>query len=295
MIHSTGPCLRSSRHSRHDRSVTDAPEDKLLAAARQGDGDALQALLERYQPRIYGFGMKMCRNPDDAQDVLQETLLAVARSVRDFRGASSVSTWLYTIARSFCIKKRRRSKFAPGAIVSLEAEEASALSLRDPGRAPDETVHDREMREALERAIGALEAGYREVLVLRDVEGLSAAEVGEVLGLSVEAVKSRLHRARTTVRKSLLPHFGPAPQASATGGCPDIVRLFSHHLEGDISPSTCAEMERHLASCDRCRSACNSLKDTLRLCRTMPEPGVPPALRDSIREGIKDILSTVSR
>ena len=100
--------------------MAEASDQTLLAAARSGDKDALETLLLRYQPRVYRFGMKMCGDTDDAKDVLQETLLAMARGVRDFRGASSLSTWLYTIARSFCIKKRRRSRFAPAEQQSLD-------------------------------------------------------------------------------------------------------------------------------------------------------------------------------
>jgi len=87
-------------------------DSTVLDAARAGDARALEMLLERHQAQVYRFGLKMCRDPEDAKDVLQDTLLAMARSVRDFRGASSISTWLYAIARSFCIKKRRRSTFA---------------------------------------------------------------------------------------------------------------------------------------------------------------------------------------
>ena len=90
-------------------------DDELLAAARQGDTAALETLLVRYQPHLYRFGLRMCGNVEDAGDVAQESLISMARSVRDFRGDSSVSSWLYTIARRFCIKKRRRSKFAPDA------------------------------------------------------------------------------------------------------------------------------------------------------------------------------------
>src|SRR6187397_1258339 len=95
---------------------------ELLSAARGGDKAALEKLLERHQAQVYRFGMKMCRDPEDAADVLQDTLLAMARGVRDFRGASSLSTWLYSIARSFCIKKRRRSKFGPENERSLDTE-----------------------------------------------------------------------------------------------------------------------------------------------------------------------------
>jgi RNA polymerase sigma-70 factor (ECF subfamily) len=89
----------------------DPTDGALLERARAGERHALEALLERYQAKVYRFGMKLCRDPEDAKDVLQETLLALARGVKELRGASSLSTWLYAVARSFCLKKRRRSKF----------------------------------------------------------------------------------------------------------------------------------------------------------------------------------------
>ncbi len=98
-------------------------DDELLAAARRGDAAALETLLVRYQPHLYRFGLRMCGNVEDAGDVAQESLISMARSVRDFRGDSSVSSWLYTIARRFCIKKRRRSKFAPTREESLDTPE----------------------------------------------------------------------------------------------------------------------------------------------------------------------------
>src|SRR5688500_8551793 len=140
--------------------------------------------------------MNMCRDPAAAEDVVQETLLAMVRTLRGFRGDASVSTWLYTIARSFCIKKRRRPRSAPVAELSLETDRpAAAASLPDASPAPDRLVEEHETRRALETALASLSAPHREVVVLRDVEGLSAGEVAEVTGLSVDAVKSRLHRA----------------------------------------------------------------------------------------------------
>jgi RNA polymerase sigma-70 factor (ECF subfamily) len=272
--------------------VAEIETEPLLQAVRAGDAEALDALLRRYQPQIYRFGMKMCRDPEDAQDILQETLLAAARTLHGFRGGSSVSTWLYTIARSFCIKKRRRSVFAPE-VVSLESEAPRARSAPDQARDPERTLADREVAKALESAIVALEPEYREVLVLRDVEGLSAAEVADVTGLSVAAVKSRLHRARTAVRDRLVPLLAPAatPSVPAAGVCPDVVGLLSRHLEGEIAREVCAEMERHVATCARCKAACDSLRETLRLCRASAPPRVPEAVQDSIRQGIRRLLA----
>jgi RNA polymerase sigma-70 factor (ECF subfamily) len=276
------------------RAMESQADRELLDRARAGDDHALQTLLERHQAQVYRFGMKMCRDPEDAKDVLQDTLLAMARGVRDFQGASSISTWLYTIARSYCIKKRRRSKFAPASERSLDAEAAKdARSVVDPARAPDEALAGRQVERALEQAIAALEPMYREVLLLRDVEGLTANEVAEVLGVSVQAVKSRLHRARLAVREGVAPLLeAPSAAPSLAGTCPDVLTLFSQHLEDEISADVCAQMERHIAACGRCRSACDSLKHTLALCRTAgPAVAVPPAVQASVKVALRNFLA----
>jgi RNA polymerase sigma-70 factor (ECF subfamily) len=278
--------------------MTEQSDHELVEAARAGDQDALEALLDRHQPRIYRFSMKMCRDPEDAQDILQETLLAMARTVGNFRGASSISTWLWTIARSFCIKKRRRSKFAPEREESLDASdgEGEAARVADPGPGPDQVLADREIREAVDRAIDTLDPMYREVLMLRDVEGLGAREVSEVLGLSVDAVKSRLHRARVAVRREVAPLLGPGDEELETAAarapgetCPDILELWSRNLEGEISPDLCAEMERHVAACGGCRAACESLKRTLAVCRTSTTPQVPASVQEAVRRAVRKL------
>ena len=274
--------------------MTDAiADDRLLAAARAGDKQALETLLERHQPEVYRFGMKMCRDPEDAKDVLQDTLIAMARGVRDFRGNSSISTWLYTIARSFCIKKRRRSKFAPEEERSLDTGAAAEVRhLAAAGDNPDDALAGRQVERALEQAIAELDPMHREVLLLRDVEGLSAAEVAEVVGASVQAVKSRLHRARLAVRERVAPLLGVEPTAAPPGACPDVVMMFSQHLEDEISGERCAEMERHLEGCARCRGTCDSLKRTLALCRTVgPSLPVPPAVQASVKTALRDFLA----
>lgn len=269
------------------------PSDtELLDAARGGDKVALEALLERHQAQVYRFGLKMCRDPEDAQDVVQETLLAMARGVRDLRGASSISTWLYTVARSFCIKKRRRSKFAPEE-TSLDAGgTGEGVALSDPSRTPEEALAGKQVEMALEQAIRGLDPMYREVLILRDVEGLSAPEVAEILGVTVQAVKSRLHRARVVVRDNIAPVLGaPTDSAATPGTCPDVLSLLSQHLEDEISADVCSAMERHLERCPRCRGACDSLKRTLALCRTSGlRADVPPSVQSAVKRALKGFL-----
>lgn len=273
-------------------SPRSAAEDALVEAARRGDRRALEDLLERASPLILRFGMRMCGGRvEDAEDVLQDTLLNVVRHVGDFRGASSLSTWLYSIARSACSRKRRKSRFAPERLESLHDEEGrQASALPDPGSQPEQAAAEHELGDVLERAIAGLDPKYREVLLLRDVEGLTAPEVAEVLGLRLEAVKTRLHRARAQVRAAVRPWLGAGADEPPVEGCPDVVSLWSRYLEGDIRPETCSEMERHLESCPRCRGACDSLKRTLALCRALPAGDVPVEIRESLRRAIARAL-----
>ena len=264
-------------------------EAALVDAARAGDRVALERLIAQHQARVYRFGLKLCRDPEVAKDVLQETLLAMARGIRDFRGGASVSTWLYTIARSYCIKARRTSKFAPRDVGSLDAA-PEAIGVPDPGPRSDEQLGARRVEQVLERAIGALDDKYREVLVLRDVEGLTAPEVAAVLGISVDAVKSRLHRARLDVRARVAPALVDELPPPAARSCPDVVGVFSRHLEGEVSADACAEMERHLAGCPSCRGACDSLRAVLGMCRAAPA-AVPAPVQRSVQRALRDLLA----
>jgi len=277
-----------------------ADEAALVDAARAGDRAALERLIARHQARIYRFGLKMCRDPEAAKDVVQETLIAMARGVRDFRGGASLSTWLYTIARSYCIKARRKSKFAPRELGSLDAA-PDAVRVPDPGPRSDEQLGARRVEQVLERAIGELDDAHREVLVLRDVEGLTAPEVAAVLGISVAAVKSRLHRARLDLRARVAPALTEVPSAAplpaaaplpgADASCPDVLGVFSRHLEGEVSAGACEEMERHLAGCGRCRGACQSLRAVLGMCRAAPAE-VPAPVQRSVQRALRDLLAT---
>ena len=263
-------------------------EAALLDAARSGDSAALDALIAHYQPRVLRFGLRMCNDTEDAQDVMQETLLAAARGIRQFRGTASLTTWLYTIARSFCIKKRRRSKFAPTHESSLNDDaNREALRVAAPDRSPEQAALDGELEQALKKAIGGLEPMYREVLVLRDVEGLTAPEVAEVVGASVGAVKSRLHRARGAVKEALIPLLEPTPEARPQADCPDVVELFSRNLEGDISDSLCRDLQAHVDACPSCKQKCDAIGKVVQLCRTQPPPQVPEALRTAVSDAVR--------
>lgn len=190
-------------------------DSELLAAAQAGDPVALDQVLERHQKQVFRFGLRLCGSEDEAREVLQETLLAAFRHLHDFRGSAALSTWLYQIARSFCLKRRRRAVGEPDSLLSLDAPEAAAVPTDE---APaDERAQAREMGVLLETAILALPEAQREVILLRDVQGLPAEEAAATLGIELGALKSRLHRARSAVRQRLSGLLGeteaPGPPA----------------------------------------------------------------------------------
>lgn len=270
--------------------MVSSSDEALLARVRADDPAALAELIERYAPRVMRFGVKMCRDDEDAREVVQDTLLTAARKLREFRGESSIATWLYAIARSFCIKHRTRGAEKHGEHVPLDDVDAPhAEPVATAVRSPEAHAEDAEIAAALERAIRGLDPAHREVLLLRDVEGLTAPEVAEVLGASVEAVKSRLHRARTQVRAAVAPLFGAEP-AAAPGSCPDVVEVLSRYAEGDVAADACRAMEAHVAACSRCAARCDSLRSVLTLCRTAPAPSLPEPLARELRARMHEAL-----
>jgi RNA polymerase sigma-70 factor (ECF subfamily) len=164
--------------------------------------------------------MRMCRNVDDAKDILQETFLGMVRSIREFREESKFTTWLYRIASNACLKKRRRGVHDPSPEQELSLDELMPRPDSE-GRRPEIADWSDDAERALlrgelsgkmEAAIDKLPREYKVVLVLRDVEGFSAEETAEMLKLSVPAVKSRLHRARVFVRRELAGYFKDQPK-----------------------------------------------------------------------------------
>ena len=251
------------------------PDAPLIAAAQAGDRRAIDELLARYEQRIYRFGLRMCGDEESAREVLQETMLAAFRNLPGFRGQASLSTWLYQIARSFCIKERRGAR--PMAPIETD--------LPDQTPSPDLQVQARQIGQALAAAIGELPSEQREVLVLRDVEGLSAQEAADVVGIEVGALKSRLHRARMALREKLAGVVAAGPEP-----CTELAQELTAYAASEIDQATCVKIEQHLATCPRCAGACDALKRTVSLCKTIPGDAVPAPVRAAVRGAILDAI-----
>lgn len=190
----------------------DLQDQALIDKINDGDFQAFEALVNRYEGKVYRLAMRMLRNQQDAEDALQEAFFQVYRGLKSFEGRSNFSTWLFRLATNVCLMKIRHRGTEPTGMVPLEDflpqhEEGNQPSLQEWPEKPEEILLTKEAREKMMEALDQLPADYRAVFILRDIEGFSNAEAGEALGISVAAVKSRLHRARIALRGMLAEYF----------------------------------------------------------------------------------------
>lgn len=183
-------------------------EERAAPAANGQPAEAFDRLYRDHVDRIFRFARRLCGQAEDAKDLVQDTFLNAYRGLGQFRGEAQLSTWLYTIAARACLRMRRKRKGEPERELSLDefiptSEGEFRLQIPTEGLSPEEALANKELRGALDQAIQKLPRKYRLVLVLRDMEGLSAKDVGSIMSLNERAVKSRLHRARLFVRKEL--------------------------------------------------------------------------------------------
>lgn len=180
----------------------------LLGRAQQGDVPAFEQLVERHRGQVFGLASRMLNSTDDAAEVTQEAFLAAYRHLPEFRGDAAFGSWVYRIAANFALMRLRHRKVA-GEIEEPEGspnfnERGSLIdSVADWGRDAEGQTLDAELRKAIEQASRGLPEEYRQVFVLRDLEGLPYDEIATLTNTSLAAVKSRLHRARLALREAI--------------------------------------------------------------------------------------------
>ena len=184
---------------------------ELAVALLTGDEAAFTEFVKAFHARLSQYSFLMCGHREDAEEVAQETLLKVFQSVDQLRDPSRLKSWVYRIAKNECFMKRRKSVFAPKVELSLDQlkparlgdGESGGIEIADWTSLPDNLVLDAELQEALTRAIRELPEIFRSVVLLRDVEELTTDEAAEVLEISSDSVKTRLHRGRLALRQQM--------------------------------------------------------------------------------------------
>lgn len=191
-------------------------EKVLLARAKKGEIAAFESLMTAYENRIYSLTLRSTGSEQDAADITQEVFLRAWKNLDSFRGDSSLSTWLYRVTSNLCVDFARK-KAAEGMPTSIDDEESPAADLADPSRMaqPEAAAENSELREELQFALAQLSEEHRRVVLLRDVAGMTYTDIARTLGLEEGTVKSRLARARASLRKILLERGNISLSASS--------------------------------------------------------------------------------
>lgn len=194
-------------------------EQELVALAKQGDQDAFAQLVQANQNKIYSLALRMTGNPEDGADLAQEAFLKAWRSLPTFQEESSFSTWLYRLTSNLCIDFLRKEKRRKAAVTTIslddDEEDSPPMEVADHRFTPETEVERRELRAAMSRALHSLSDEHRRILILREVEGLSYTEIAEALELEEGTVKSRIARARISLRNILQKDGNFSPPASS--------------------------------------------------------------------------------
>lgn len=196
-------------------------EDRqLVARAQAGDIGAFEALVEAHRDKVYGLTLRMTRSEADAAEITQDTFLSAYQHLKDFRGDAAFGSWVHRIAANNALMRLRHRRVVQAAeeeIQGPEFTERGSLAeypLQDWSRSAEGKILDAELGRAIQGAADRLPEGYREVFLLKDVEGLSYEQIAEVTGDSIPAIKSRLHRARLALREAIDQFYN---QGSAGG------------------------------------------------------------------------------
>jgi RNA polymerase sigma-70 factor (ECF subfamily) len=191
---------------------TDATDHQLISGFKKGSSEAMEKIVERYQESIFNFGLRMCGHMQDAEDIMQDTFLNAFRALHSFREETKLKNWLFRIAAHACLRKRRKKKFQPDRELSLESflpKEGNEVRFEIPDASsdPSQDLMRSELKQVIEEAVYSLPSKYKLVFNLRDMEGFSTEETAEILGISIQSVKTRLHRARLYLREKISNHY----------------------------------------------------------------------------------------
>ncbi len=264
--------------------------EQAVALLEKKDPKALEQALALLQGTVFSFSMKVCGQREDAEDTMQEVLAKALPYLPKFENPRALLVWLYKVAKNRCLMSRRKSKFAPNRQLSLEQlmpdrNELAHLTQAAPLNPESLAIRSEEARR-LRQAVQQLPPQYRIILILRDMEGLTDDEVGDITGLRPGTVRVRLHRARLFVRQTLAEQskakrgrrrvFSEVARNNAASpekrpaSCKALFAQLSDYLDEQLDDSLCQKLEEHFKGCAPCEAFIASLESTIDQLRKAP-------------------------
>jgi RNA polymerase sigma-70 factor (ECF subfamily) len=276
--------------------------EQAMSLLEKHDPHALEQALELLQGTVFSFSMQVCGQRQDAEDTMQDVLVKSLPYLSKFESPRALLVWLYKVAKNRCLMSRRKSKFAPKQNLSLDElmpdrQELANLAREVPVN-PESLAIRSQQAKRLREVIQQLPPQYRIILVLRDMEGLTDDEVGDITGLRPGNVRVRLHRARLFVRQKLarqhqkhlaserevlrIRHAAVSSE-KRSASCKALFAQLSNYLDEQLDDSLCEKLEQHLDGCEPCKDFLASLESTIQQLRAAPPDSMTKASAARIR------------
>jgi RNA polymerase sigma-70 factor (ECF subfamily) len=279
--------------------------EQAVALLGKNDPRALEQALELLQGAVFSFSMKVCGQREDAEDTMQEVLVKALPFLPKFESPRALLVWLYKVAKNRCLMSRRKSKFAPKQDLSLDElmpdrHDLARLAREGPVNPESLAIRSQQARR-LREVIQELPPQYRIILVLRDMEGLTDEEVGDITGLRPGTVRVRLHRARLFVRQKLARENHNATASKKTAlkppavletsqkrpaTCKALFAQLSNYLDEQLDDSLCEKVKQHLTGCEPCKAFLASLEATIEQLRNAPSDSLTKPSAAKIRRDL---------
>ena len=206
-----GTFSRKTRTRRAPQAAHD--EGELVERLKDRDPEALEVVMRKYHGRLFAVANRICNNPADGEEIVQDVFVTALAKIDRFEGRSTLATWLYRITVNTALMKLRNQRLVNKNSVPMD-DAYAAFAEREGGpifggnvRPPDETYMSRELCEKIRQTVEGLPVVYKEVFLLRSIQGLSTKETGRILSVTPAAIKSRLHRSRDLIKERLNPYL----------------------------------------------------------------------------------------
>lgn len=239
-------------------------------------------VFDRYKDRIYRLALGIARNEKDAEDITQNTFLKILNNYETFKKASRLSTWIYRIAYNEALMLLRKKRKESALSDSLTRESAD-LFIHWPS-IPDKAVLDKELRQRLDSAVTRLPIKYRMALLLRNAEDLPIKDAAGILGIKVNSMKTRLHRASMLIAGEMSDYYRdrPGEEGKPPAACPRHTAFLYNYAGDTLNKRRRLAFERHIATCADCASFLRSYVNAIRITKALQCRDIPPALKDKL-------------
>lgn len=243
----------------------------------------LKTIFNDYRHKVYRLALSISKNEKDAEDILQNTFFKVVKNLEYFRGESSISTWIYKIAyhEALLYLKKKKSQAKLTDSLKQEEEKTSGGLFINWSKLPDKELLDEELKDRLDKSIKNLPIKYRMPLLLDNVEELSLKEISSILGLKINSLKTRLHRARLNLKEEISDYFKDK-EAKQLKKCDLLTDFVYNYASGNLKEKEADSFKKHIDNCLSCKEFLNTYSQAIRLTHALECQDLSPNLQDKV-------------